>query len=114
MDKIVIKELQLRACVGVTAAERARPQRLVVTLELELDLAKAGRTDDVAAATRYDVVADLARQEAARKPRKLIEAVAEGIAGAILARKLAKRVSVEVRKFSVPKTRWVAVEIWRT
>ena len=114
MDRIVIKELGLRARVGVTAAERARPQRLVITVELERDIARAGRTDDMAATARYDVVADLVRGEATRKPRKLIEAVAESVAAVILARKLAKRVTVEVRKFSIPKTRWVSVEISRT
>jgi dihydroneopterin aldolase len=49
----------------------------------------------------------------AERPRKLIEAVADEIAQEILQRRLAVSVTVEVRKFSLPRTRWVAVEITR-
>jgi dihydroneopterin aldolase len=114
MDKIVIKDLELDAYIGVTESERARAQRLLVTVELELDLRLAGRTDTATATTPYDVVADLIRQEVTKKPRKLIEAVADEIAEAILSRRLAMRVAVEVKKFSVVRTQWVAVQITRS
>ena len=49
-----------------------------------------------------------------RSPRKLIEAVADEIAEAILSRRWAVTVTVEVKKFSIPRTRWVSVEITRS
>ncbi len=112
-DKIVIEDLEVHALIGVTDAERAQPQRLLITVEMERDLAAAGRNDDPSATTGYDVVADLVRQVIAERPRKLIEAVAEQIAGAILARRLAQAVCVEVKKFSIPQTRHVSVRIRR-
>ena len=114
MDKIVIRELEVDTQIGVTDAERARPQRLLVTVELERDLAEAGRTDTEAATTPYDVVANLIRQVVTERPRKLIEAVADEIAEAILARRLAVAVTVEVKKFSLPRTQSVAVQIRRS
>ena len=66
------------------------------------------------ATTPYDVVADLIRQEVTKKPRKLIEAVADEIAEAILSRHQAMRVTVEVKKFTVPRTQWVSVQITRS
>ena len=113
MDKIVIKDLEVETQIGVTAEEQAHTQRLLITLELELDLHHAGRTDQAAATTPYDVVAELVRKVVTERPRKLVEAVADEVASAILGRRLAERVTVEVKKFSVPRTQWVAVQITR-
>jgi len=113
MDKIVIKDLEVEAHIGVTEAERARPQRLLITVEMERDLAEAGRADEESATARYDVVAALIRQVAAKRPRKLVEAVAEETAQAILSRRLARAVTVEVKKFSIPRTQYVSVAIRR-
>lgn len=113
MDKIVIKELEVDASIGVTEAERARPQRLLITAQLERNLAEAGRADEESATTRYDVVAGLIHQVVAARPRKLIEAVAEDVAQAILSQRHAQAVTVEVKKFTIPHTRCVSVEIRR-
>jgi 7,8-dihydroneopterin aldolase/epimerase/oxygenase len=114
MDRITIKDLEVNSAIGVTEAERAQPQRLLVTVEMERDLAEAGRSDSESATTRYDVVADLVREVAAERPRKLVEAVADSITTAILSRRLAEAVSVEIKKFSVPQSRYVSVKIHRT
>jgi dihydroneopterin aldolase len=114
VDKIVIKDLEVDAHIGVTEVERAQPQRLLITVELERDLAEAGRTDAEAATTRYDVVVDMIRKIATDRPRKLVEAVVKEIADAILAQELAMAVTVEVKKFSIPRSRYVSVQIHRT
>ena len=114
MDRITIKNLEVDAQIGVTETERARPQRLLISVELERDLAEAGRTDAETATTRYDVVADTIRRVAAERPRKLVEAVADEIAKTILSQNLALAVSVEVRKFSIPRSEYVAIQIRRT
>lgn len=114
MDTITIKDLEVNTHIGVTEAERAQPQRLLVTVEMERDLAEAGRTDMESATTPYDVVANLVRQVVAERPRKLVEAVADEIAEAILSRRLAVAVTIEVKKFSVPHSQYVSVQIRRT
>jgi len=113
VDKIVIKDLEVEAHIGVSEAERARSQPLLVTVELERDLIEAGRSDTEAATTRYDLVADMIRELTSRKPRKLIETVAAEIADSILQLKYASAVSVEVKKFSIPRSRYVSVRIHR-
>lgn len=113
MDKITIKDLEVNTCIGVVEDERAQPQRLLITVEMERDLAEAGRADLESATTPYDVVADLVRQVASERPRKLVEAVAEEIAEAILSRRLAVAVTIEVKKFSVPFSQYVSVEVRR-
>jgi 7,8-dihydroneopterin aldolase/epimerase/oxygenase len=112
-DKIIIRDLEVDTQIGVTAEERSRAQRLLISVEMERDLATAGRNDVESATTGYDVVTELIRQVVNERPRKLIEAVAEVIAEAILTRRLAVAVTVEVKKFSIPRSRYVAVEIRR-
>jgi len=113
MDKIIISDLEVQSHIGTTAGERERPQRLLISLVLERDLGEAGRTDMESSTTGYDVVIALVKQLLTQRPRKLIEAVATEIAELLLARRLAVAVTVEVKKFSMPGTQYVAVEIRR-
>ncbi|MCS7048446.1 MAG: dihydroneopterin aldolase [Verrucomicrobiae bacterium] len=114
MDKIVLRDLEVDAHVGVLPEEQAHPQRLWISVTMELDLAAAGRTDSPTATTDYEMVAGLIRQIVHERPRKLIEAVADEIAQEILQRRLAVTVTVEVKKFSIPRSRYVSVEITRS
>jgi 7,8-dihydroneopterin aldolase/epimerase/oxygenase len=113
VDKIVIKDLEVDAHVGVTETERAQTQPLLITVELERELAEAGGTDSEAATTRYDVVVDMIRTIVEGRPRKLVEAIAQEIADTVLHRQLALAVTVEVKKFSIPRSRYVSVQIHR-
>ena len=112
-DKIVIRDLELETRIGTTPDEQTRPQRLLVSIELERDLRLAGRTDQASATTDYEAVVALAHTIVSERPRKLIEAIADELAEAILSRRLADRVSIEIKKFSIPRTAYVAVQITR-
>jgi FolB domain-containing protein len=114
VDKIIIKDLEVDAHIGVTEAERAQGQRLLVTIELERDLAEAGRTDTETATTPYDVVADMVRKVVAERPWKLVEAVAEEVAQSILSQNMAHAVGVEVKKFSIRRSEYVSIQIRRS
>lgn len=113
MDKIVIKDLEVQARVGVTEAERAQLQRLLITVEIEFDTSAAGRADAMESTVDYTGVVQLIGEVAAKKSRNLIEAVAEDIAQTILTRQLTKVVTVEVKKFSVARAQYVSVQITR-
>ena len=114
MDSIIIKDLEVDAHIGVTESERKQAQRLLITVEMERDLIEAGRRDAEASTTRYDVVADTIRKLVAERPRKLVEAVAHEIAEMILTRQMAHAVTVEVKKFSIPRSQYVSIRIHRT
>jgi len=87
---------------------------LLITVELECNLTEAGRTDREYSTTPYDVVSDMIHKTAAERPRKLVESLAADIAKIILYRKLAQAVTVEVKKFSIPRSQYVSVQIHRT
>ncbi len=114
MDRIIIKDLEVDAHIGVTESERKQAQRLLITVEMERDLTEAGRRDAEASTTRYDIVADVIRKLVTERPRKLVEAVAHEIAETILTRQMAHAVTVEVKKFSIPRSQYVSIRIHRT
>ena len=114
VDKITIKDLELDAHIGVTTEERARSQKVFLTVILERDLGEAGRTDTETTTTPYDEVVQVIKNIVAERPRKLIEAMALEVAREILYRRMAVSVTVEVKKFSVPRTKYVSVELQRS
>ncbi len=112
-DRILIQELQVHSRIGVTPAERRRPQRLRITVEMAHPLKKAGTTDELRRTIDYDSVARAMRALAAKKERRLIESLAEEAARLVLSRFGAGSVSVTVKKFVLPDAQCVAVTIER-
>lgn len=116
MDCITVEDLEVLARVGVPEAERARPQRLLLTLLLGLDVSAAARTEDLARTVDYAAVAKEVREWLAAREWKLIETIAVQVAERLLAahaRRGVVRVVVEVKKFILPGTRHVAVRVER-
>lgn len=113
LDWILIEELECRAHVGVPDEERKRRQKLLVDLELGLDLRKAGKNDRVEDTVDYASAARAVRRFIEDGSFQLVEAVAEGAAALLLERFPIKEARVRVRKFSVPGTRSVGVSVSR-
>jgi dihydroneopterin aldolase len=113
VDKIVIRDLEVQAHVGVTDEERRKPQRLLVSVEIEADTRTAGHTDSEAATISYLAMAEMVQKIARDKTYRLIEALAEDIASGVLVRFMPPSVTVEVKKFTVPKAQYAAVQITR-
>ena len=118
MDTIELRGLTFYGYHGAFAEERRLGQRFVVDLRLGLDLEAAGRTDDLARTVDYGTVAETARSIVEGPPFKLIEALAEAIASAILeGHPRVERIDVRVEKPSAPvaaaPSGLVAVEIRR-
>jgi dihydroneopterin aldolase len=86
MDRIIVEKLVVRANVGVTDVERAKPQRLRIDLELAADLAAAGETDELGKSVDYGAVVEALREVAATESPRLLEALAERMAQALLER----------------------------
>ena len=98
-DRIVLANLAFQARHGVEPRERVEPQRFEVDVELELDLRPAGETDDLSKTANYAEVDAVVRPIVEGRSFALIEALAEAIAGAVLASQpLADAVVVRVRK----------------
>ncbi|MBP2002731.1 dihydroneopterin aldolase [Paenibacillus shirakamiensis] len=84
MDKIVLTRMEYYGYHGVFEEERKLGQKFYVSLELKLDLHKAGTEDDLEATVNYAEVHEVVKQVVEKKTFKLIEALAEHIALVLL------------------------------
>ncbi len=112
-DTITIHELEVFFCVGVTDSERAKPQRLLVSIDVQHDFRAAFASDDLADTVDYY---ELSRRVVALGEGahwNLIETLAGDIANLVLDDFGARAVAVEVKKFVIPQAKWVAVKLAR-
>ncbi|MDP8904680.1 MAG: dihydroneopterin aldolase [Chloroflexota bacterium] len=84
-DRIYLHQMVFEGRHGVTDEERATPQQIEVDLEIELDLAPAGTSDDLADTVDYSDVFAVCRDIVEERSFHLLEGIAEAIAAAVLA-----------------------------
>ena len=113
MDKIIISDLEVYYHVGVPEAERAKPQRLLICVEMEHDFHKAAASDSISDTIDYFAVCQRLLHFGNGREWKLIESLGSEIAELILKENAVKAVSVEVKKFIIPQTRYVGVSLRR-
>lgn len=112
-DLIRIEALELMARVGVPDLERAEPQRLTVSIILQPGRTFGDLCDDLARTIDYAAVCEDLHDFVAGRADKLIETLAHEMAGRLLERFGLARVELELRKFVLPETRYVAVRVVR-
>jgi len=112
-DCIFISGLELHSHIGVPATERAAPQRLTVSLRLTPTRNLSGLNDDISNTIDYAAVSQAVREEAATKPRRLIETLAEDIATLLLGRFPLKSVEIDLRKYVLDGAEYTAIRIRR-
>lgn len=117
MDKIYLHKLAFYGYHGVFAEENKLGQRYFVNLELEIDLQKAGKSDQIEDSIDYGHVYQITKEIVEGKAYRLVEAVAENIAEKLLQtfdRLTACRVKVDKPDPPIPgHYQAVAVEIYR-
>ena len=118
MDKIILTEIVAFGHHGCTPEEQEHGQNFKVDVELNLDLSKAGKTDNIAETVDYAQVLFIVENIVAGTPRKLIETVAEEISDTLLKRfPLIESLKVVLHKPDAPlpiKYADAAVEILRS
>jgi dihydroneopterin aldolase len=118
VDKIYINQMKFYGYHGVFPEENKLGQRFIVDLSVSTDLKQAGVTDQLEYSVNYAELFSICQQIVEGKPFKLIEAVAEHIAGKILENfPLVLEVTVKVIKPDPPipgHYQSVAVEITRS
>ncbi|HEY1790095.1 MAG TPA: dihydroneopterin aldolase [Verrucomicrobiae bacterium] len=107
--KISITDLEVFYRVGVPDEERARPQRLLLTVDLTFDFSAAAKSDSIADTIDYFAVTQRLLKFGDGKNWRLIEKLATDICEMILAEFRPASVSVEVKKFVIPQARYVSV-----
>lgn len=86
MDKIFVHDMEFYGYHGVFPEENKLGQRFKVDLTVELDLKRAGTTDNLEYSVNYGELYELCRSVVEEKTYKLVESIAENIAGDILER----------------------------
>ena len=114
ISKITITDLEVFYCVGVTDEERAKPQRLLVTVDIAFDVSSAATSDRIEKTINYQQVADQVLKYGEGRNWKLIERLATNLADFVLSEHRPEAVFVEVKKFSIPQARHVSVSVTKT
>lgn len=114
MSKISIVDLEVFYRVGVTDAERAEPQRLLLTVEMLFDFSSAAVSDRLERTIDYYAVAQMLLKYGEGRSWKLLEWLVTQVADEILAEFKAQAVNVEVKKFIIPEARYVSVQLAKT
>ena len=111
MSQISIVDLEIFLNVGVPDEERAKPQRLLLTVEMEFDFAPAAISDRVTKTIDYFAVAQHVLKFGEGRSWKLIEKLATDIADEVLSKFHPESVMVEVKKFPIPQARYVSASL---
>jgi FolB domain-containing protein len=113
MDTITIKDLGVLCHIGVPEEERAKAQRLLVSVEISGDFSRAAQSDDIADTVNYYDVSERITQLCATQSFKLIERLADEIAKVIRTEFGAQQTTVEIKKFILSNTRHVSFRLTR-
>jgi 7,8-dihydroneopterin aldolase/epimerase/oxygenase len=113
MAQISIVDLEVFYRVGVPDAERARQQRLLLTVEMELDFTSAAKSDSLAATIDYFEVSQRLLKFGEGRSWKLLETLVADVADMILREFKPQTVTVKVKKFVIPEARHVAAKLSR-
>ena len=112
-DRIHIEQLEIFAKVGVPDAERATKQRLLVNLTLTPRNQFRQLNDSLEHTVDYAAVCEAVKEFVGDRSLKLIETLADEIAALVTKQFAVAHVDVEVRKFILPDTAYVAVRTSR-
>jgi FolB domain-containing protein len=112
-DCVHIEELEVEASIGVTEEERTVPQKLVLNITVLPRRSFSNLDDAIANAVDYSRIAREATALAGAKSRCLIETLADELASHLLKTFPLTSALVEVRKFVLPKTRFVSAKAIR-
>lgn len=101
-DRITLTGVRAVGHHGVYESERRDGQEFVVDLALDLSLATAAASDDVADTVHYGELAERVAAIIAGDPVDLLETLATRIADAVLERSIVDSVTVTVHKPQAP------------
>lgn len=83
MDTVFIRELRIDAEIGVYEWEHNMKQPITLDIEVATDIRKAAETDDIEHTVDYKLMVDRITELVTSKHFKLVETIAENLAGVI-------------------------------
>ncbi len=97
-DVILLEGIQIPAALGVSAAERRMRRPVTLDLEARRPLRAAGRSDNIRHTIHYERIFEVIEDVAGNQEHKLVEALGERIAHAVLEKFDVEAITVTVRK----------------
>jgi dihydroneopterin aldolase len=97
-DFVSVRDLSVRAVIGVHAWEREIEQTLIVSVDMAADMRTAAASDNLADALDYSAVAETIAAVLRDGKFRLIETAAERVAGRLLADFRLSWLRLELRK----------------
>ena len=98
MDEIFIKGLQARCVIGINENERREKQDVLINIAVFTDTRKAAESDKIEDAVDYEALKIRILEMVVRSSFRLVETLAENIAGTCLDDFRIERVTVSVEK----------------
>jgi dihydroneopterin aldolase len=114
MSRINLVDLEVFYHIGITDAERAKPQRLLITVEMDYDFSAAVLSDRIDRTINYFEVAQELLKYGEGRNWKLLEKLTVNVADLIMNRFKPEAVTVEIKKFPIPQAKHVSVILART
>jgi len=114
MSKISIVDLEVFYHVGVGDEERSKPQRLLITLDINFDFSSAAIADRITKTIDYFEVAQKILAFGNNRNWKLIEKLVTDIADFVIAEYQPAAVAVTVMKFPIPQAAYVSVSLMKS
>lgn len=112
-DQIHIEQLRLFGRVGVSDAEREKPQALAINITLWPSRRIDDLDDQIDQATDYAAVCEETQDFIKQREDHLIETLANSVAMFLLNRFSVRQVRIELRKFVLPDAAYTAVIVTR-
>jgi len=111
---VFVRDLTMLALIGIHDAEKIKPQRIVVNIDLSVQESETPMPDDISHVVSYEIVVKKCEAIVAEGHVNLVETLAEKFAEACLKDKrvVAARVRIE-KPDIIPNAKSVGVEIER-
>ena len=113
-DRVEIDDLRVNCIIGVHPWERRSPQEVRISLSMAADVSPAASSGSLVDTIDYADLAAAAEAEAQRGRYRLLESLAEALAGLCLQRSGVREARVQVRKpAAIRAARSAVVEVVR-
>jgi dihydroneopterin aldolase len=112
-DAIHVEQLEVFARIGVPDDERARPQRLTVSMTFWPSEQGGALGDDLSRTVDYAALCAETKKFVDTRSDRLIETLADALANHLLEKFGIRRITLELRKFILPQVEFVSVTVTR-
>jgi dihydroneopterin aldolase len=112
-DEIHIEQLEVSARIGVPEEERAKLQRLTVSISFWPRQQACDLEDKIGQTVNYSAVAEETKNFISNESVSLIETLADRLATHLLKTFPIQKVAVELRKFALQDAKYVSASLTR-